>query len=224
MNMIDMVKESAAVAVDGSLYAFVSFPEGSGFTLTIDELKEKLKELALPFFAMPSRLTIVESFPKTISGKLDRKVLKKQIQDDLDAAKNAGASYDNGTILGVLMGAFSEVLRTKVEPTDDFFSLGGDSASAGQTVGMIRFKGEAMDLPNISILDLYTHRTPKALEEHIVRLTTSGEAFVDDIFRSKRMHMQDSSRPRLFEIVSFLVAVLLMFIDSIEVFFYFIII
>jgi hypothetical protein len=53
-----------------------------------------------------------------------------------------------------------------VQPTNKFFSLGGDSASVGQTVGLIRFKGEKIDLPNVSILDLYTHRTkPKALEE-----------------------------------------------------------
>ena len=93
MNMIDIIKESAAVAVDGSLYAFISFPEDSDCTLTIGELKEKLKELALPFFALPSRLTIVESFPKTISGKLDRKVLKKQIEEENEKAQNAGADH-----------------------------------------------------------------------------------------------------------------------------------
>ena len=122
------------------------------------------------------------------------------------------------------MAAFGEVLRTAVEPEADFFSLGGDSASAGQVVGLIRFKGESMDFPQISILDLYTHRTPKALEEHICRLRTSGDACVNDVYRSKRMIMQDKPRPRLFEIVSFMVAMLLMFVDGIEVFWYFIII
>jgi hypothetical protein len=52
-----------------------------------------------------------------------------------------------------------------VQPTNEFSSLGGDSESAGQTVGVIRFKGEKINLPHVSILDLYTHRKPKALEE-----------------------------------------------------------
>jgi non-ribosomal peptide synthetase-like protein len=224
MNKLPIIQESAAVAVNGTLYAFVSLVDGQDSTLTLDILKKSLTEIGLPFFALPSRLTILEEFPKTISGKLDRKVLKVDIEEANKKASEAGAAYDQATVLGVLMAAFSEVLRVTVQPTDDFFSIGGDSASAGQTVGLIRFKGEKIDLPNLSILDMYTHRTPKALEEYIGRTTESGGGFVEDVFRAKRMPTRDSPRPLLFSIVSFLFASFLMFVDGIEVFWYFIII
>jgi non-ribosomal peptide synthetase-like protein len=224
MNKLPIVQESAAVAVDGTIYAFVSLFDGHDSTLTLDILKKSLTEIGLPFFALPSRLTILDKIPKTISGKLDRKVLKNDIVEAHKKAWQAGAAYDQATVLGVLMAAFSEVLRVTVQPTDDFFSLGGDSASAGQTVGLIRFNGEEINLPNVSILDLYMNRTPKALEEYISRTTESGGGSVEDVFRAKRMRIRDSPRPLLFSIVSFLFASCSMFVDGIEIFWYFIII
>jgi non-ribosomal peptide synthetase-like protein len=220
MNMIEIVKESAAVVVDNALYTFISLAPGQ--TMTLEEFKKKLKDLALPFFAMPSRMKVIEEFPKTISGKLDRKVLVQQILEEKERAKNAGAGMDQGTVLGVIMSAFAQILQCEVKPEDDFFLLGGDSASAGQTVGMIRLKGEALGLKNVSILDLYTHRTPKALEAHLA--SNAAQGYVEDIFSFKRKPMQDSPNKRLFDIVTLVVALLLNCTNNMEVFFYFMIV
>eukprot|EP00522_Entomoneis_paludosa_P005036 CAMPEP_0172472556 /NCGR_PEP_ID=MMETSP1065-20121228/68396_1 /TAXON_ID=265537 /ORGANISM="Amphiprora paludosa, Strain CCMP125" /LENGTH=2003 /DNA_ID=CAMNT_0013230703 /DNA_START=85 /DNA_END=6096 /DNA_ORIENTATION=+ len=221
LNMIAVINEAAAVAVDNTIYAFATIAEGK--ELTVGDMKEQLKGFGLPFFAMPGRLMIVDKFPKTISGKLDRKVLKKQIEDANKEAAAAASSGDLNTPLGIFMSVFAEVLKCKVEPDDDFFNLGGDSGSAGQTIGLIRFKGEKIDLPTIAILDLYAHRTPKALAEHIEKMSASGADEVQDVLRAKRLPMQDKPNKRLFDIVTFFVALLFMLIDAFEVTIYFLI-
>lgn len=113
MNELPIVQESAAVTVDGTLCGFVSLvvKGHDDSTLTLDAMTKSSTENGLPFFALPSRLTILETLPKTISGKLDQKVLKNDIEKAIKKASETGSTCDQTTVLGVLLAAFSEVLR-----------------------------------------------------------------------------------------------------------------
>jgi fengycin family lipopeptide synthetase B len=113
MNELPIVQESAAVTVDGTLCRFVSLvvKGHDDSTLTLDAMTKSLTENGLPFFALPSRLTILETLPKTISGKLDQKVMKNDIEKAIKKASETGSTCDQTTVLGVLLAAFSEVLR-----------------------------------------------------------------------------------------------------------------
>ena len=184
-------------------------------------MQKQVKEFGLPFFAVPARLEVVDSFPKTISGKLDRKVLKAKIEEANKAAAEASNAYDQSDALGMILGTFAEILKCKVEPDDDFFTLGGGSATAGQAVGLIRYKGEKIDLPTVSIMDLYQHRTAQKLFEHLQKQAEGGG--VDDVWRAKRMEIEDRPNKCLFDFVTLLVGLILSCIDAFEISIYFMI-
>jgi fengycin family lipopeptide synthetase B len=101
MNELPIVQESAAVTVDGTLCGFVSLvvKGHDDSTLTLDAMTKSSTENGLPFFALPSRLTILETLPKTISGKLDQKVLKNDIEKAIKKASETGATSDQTTAL-----------------------------------------------------------------------------------------------------------------------------
>jgi non-ribosomal peptide synthetase-like protein len=218
MNKLPNIKEAAAIMVDDFLYAIVS-PMDPNLTITLDGLKSGLKAVGLPFFAFPSRLEILAEFPKTISGKLDRKFLKQEIQRQNQIRLADMTECDESTRLGVIVASFKEILKMDIKPDDDFFSLGGDSVAAGQTVGLIRSKGKHIQLPNVSILDLYKFRTPNNLVENFKSMEEDNlDAHVSE---ESSMPLYDRPTPALFKLVSFIVAAIFMFFDGVEIFIYF---
>jgi non-ribosomal peptide synthetase-like protein len=135
------------------------------------ELRAKLRE-TLPSYMTPARYEFIDSLPKLSSGKVDRKALKL-----IELTAPAGVDEEQETPRDAteakLLEAAKRVLPPGPIPFDaDFFTeLGGHSLLAARFVGAVR---ETKALAQVTLHDLYTHRTLRALAAHL-----SGKADYD---------------------------------------------
>jgi amino acid adenylation domain-containing protein len=120
---------------EGGDRRLASYTSGHGEVPTAGELRQHLERL-LPDYMVPSAFVLLDSFPLTASGKIDRKALPAP-----DAALGAAASFvaPRGPVEELLAGIWATVLRLeRVGVEDDFFELGGHSLLATQVVSRIR--------------------------------------------------------------------------------------
>lgn len=84
----------------------------------------------LPDYSVPAVLLILDSFPRNISGKVDRKALLQRAK--AGTVDSASVVVPANPRESLLCDAFAEVLQRTgaAGATDDFFTLGGDSISA----------------------------------------------------------------------------------------------
>jgi amino acid adenylation domain-containing protein len=132
---IQGIKQVAVVARDDDgdgrrLIAYVIPQEGRA--LTVSALRASLEE-KLPSYMQPSSFVILESFPLTASGKVDRRALppparsRQQLDSPYASPKNS--------IEKVLASLWAEVLGVaEVGIHDDFAQLGGDSLLGARIV------------------------------------------------------------------------------------------
>ncbi|HEX5719284.1 MAG TPA: amino acid adenylation domain-containing protein [Thermoanaerobaculia bacterium] len=91
----------------------------------------------LPEYMVPSALVLLDAFPLTPSGKVDRRALPAPDRDDHEALRKH--IPPRTPIEEILAGLWSDVLgRERVGASDDFFVLGGHSLSATRVVARIR--------------------------------------------------------------------------------------
>ena len=108
----------------------------------------------LPEYMVPSAFVVLDRFPLTPNGKLDRRALP---EPDLGAAgENVAPRTAAEETLGGLMAGVLGVESVGV--TDDFFALGGDSIVAIQLVNHARREGLS-----ISPREIFQLRTAEAL-------------------------------------------------------------
>lgn len=89
----------------------------------------------LPDYMIPSALTVLESFPRNVSGKIDRACLPVP---RFITTSGCPANAQEARVCQ----AIAEVLqRPEVGPEDDFFNLGGDSISAIMLCAALRRQG-----------------------------------------------------------------------------------
>jgi amino acid adenylation domain-containing protein len=141
-----------------------------------NDLVESVRRFAaasLPDYAVPSVFVLVDAFPMTVNGKLDRAALPAP--DSAAAAVNAAQIAEAGFGQGlapagehteILRLAFAQVLGLpSVGPADDFFALGGHSLLATRLISRIRAM-MGLDVPLSVVFDL---PTPAALATWLVR-------------------------------------------------------
>jgi non-ribosomal peptide synthetase-like protein len=125
-----------------------------------------LLQSRLPEYMMPKYLDIIEALPLMTSGKVDRKALplaKTLLKAGTRKLVTPGTPMEK---------AMAEIWRTaigvdEISIDDDFFlDLGGHSLVAAHVVTATRQK---LNSDNISVRDLYQHRTIRKLAEHAVR-------------------------------------------------------
>jgi amino acid adenylation domain-containing protein/non-ribosomal peptide synthase protein (TIGR01720 family) len=143
----------ALVTVDGERSRLLGYvvPEPGAEPDPV-QLRAQLLEW-LPDYLRPSALAVLDSWPLTPNGKVDRAALP---------VPEAAVSDQRapGTVLEELLcGAFAEVLGLpEVGMLDDFFELGGHSLLAPGLIGRAERAGLRLD-----IADLFTHRTAAGL-------------------------------------------------------------
>jgi amino acid adenylation domain-containing protein len=123
----EQVKEAAVVmredvAGEKRLVAYITQHEQN--RPSIDDLRAHSKAV-LPEYMVPSAFVILERFPLTPSGKLDRRALPTP---ELDAFASQQYEPPQGEVEQVLAGIWQELLRVeRVGRHDNFFELGGHS-------------------------------------------------------------------------------------------------
>lgn len=115
----------------------------------------------LPAYMVPVRIQVIEEFPTTVGGKLDRSRLPDIALDV--RGKDAQIVAPANEIESYLSGAFSEILH-RSEPVSveaDFFAdLGGDSLSAAMLVTLLREDPRGQW---ITVSDIYEGRSVRAI-------------------------------------------------------------
>jgi amino acid adenylation domain-containing protein/non-ribosomal peptide synthase protein (TIGR01720 family) len=116
---------------DKRLVAYVVAADGDGCYL--DSWREYLRE-RLPGYLVPSALVVMDAFPVTPNGKLDRQALPAP---ELDSDGNGRVPETPHEQL--LCGLFAEVLGvSQVRVDDNFFDLGGHSLLAARLTTRVR--------------------------------------------------------------------------------------
>ncbi|MBF4999582.1 amino acid adenylation domain-containing protein [Nocardia sp. BSTN01] len=122
----------------------------------------------LPSFMVPTAIMIVDRFPLTANGKLDRRALPAPTYDSAVAYRAAGTRVEQ-----VLVDLFAAVLGVDDVGLDhDFFDLGGHSLLATRLVSRIR-----MELGvEVEIRRVFECRTPAELASRIGDATRARSA------------------------------------------------
>lgn len=145
-----------------------------GEEVSADALIEKLAA-RVPEHFVPSALVILETFPLTVNGKIDKLALP---EPKIEGSGAAGR-LPKTELEVCLCAAMSDVLRVpNITMGDDFFLLGGDSISAMTLVASLRKQGFTLR-PK----DIFESRTVEKLLERVdissnhagVREDASGE-------------------------------------------------
>ncbi|MEV6238350.1 amino acid adenylation domain-containing protein [Lentzea sp. NPDC051838] len=89
---------------------------------------------ALPGYMVPSVLSVLDEFPLTANGKVDRAALSA-LPASTDAEVEKPADAEEEVLLGLWRGFFG---TDELSVTDDFFDLGGDSLQAVRLVSLVR--------------------------------------------------------------------------------------
>lgn len=137
---------------------------------TADRICATLADLVPPHM-IPRHISLVERIPYTDNGKIDRKAVTAVLAEAWDGQpgdESAGAPRTQ--LERALCHIVGDILsRDTVGLHDDFFSLGGDSVLATQTVARIR---QWLDSPSLMVADLFAARTVATLGQ----LLSSREA------------------------------------------------
>lgn len=122
----------------------------------------------LPPYMVPARFGLIESLPRSVGGKVDRKSLPDLGPDPGDAQRAVIAPRNE--LEAMIVGAFASALRlnSPISTQDDFFlDLGGDSLSAVAVICTLRKRQETA---SITTRNLYEARTPARLATHAATL------------------------------------------------------
>ncbi|MFF7061854.1 amino acid adenylation domain-containing protein [Pseudomonas sp. NPDC008258] len=140
----EAVREAVVVAVDGAggqyLVAYVVPADAGvmGDTAAQSALQEHLRAALrknLPEYMVPSSLVLLDRFPLTPNGKLDRKALPRPDQAPLEASHVAPTTPLQQQVAEI----WADVLKIdRVGLNDNFFFLGGHSLIATQVTSRIQ--------------------------------------------------------------------------------------
>ncbi|HEY0783342.1 MAG TPA: amino acid adenylation domain-containing protein, partial [Thermoanaerobaculia bacterium] len=117
------------------LVAFVVPARGDAADLTTTLKSALLREL--PEAMVPSALVLLETFPLTANGKVDRRALA-ELAADTGATADSDLVVPRGQVEELVAGIWSTVLGVeRVGREDDFFALGGHSLLATQVMSRL---------------------------------------------------------------------------------------
>nr|WP_197941128.1 non-ribosomal peptide synthetase [Rhodococcus erythropolis] len=123
------VAQSVVVVRSDQLVAYVV--GASGFSVDVDELKLVVGGV-LPGYMVPAHVVVLDAFPLSVAGKLDRRLLPEPVA----VARVWRAPVSSVELL--VASVFESVLGVSgVGLDDDFFELGGNSLIATQVVSRL---------------------------------------------------------------------------------------
>ena len=119
-----------------SLAAFiVPDPKGREFEETV---LLRILEEHLPKHCLPEKFIQLEKLPLTVNGKLDRQMLKHQLESKVGSALSPTKSTMTTTEKGIV-DIWQKILQEPIiQPEDNFFRMGGNSLQAIQVISGIK--------------------------------------------------------------------------------------
>jgi len=134
------------------------------------ELRAFLKE-RLPDYMVPGTFTVLDAFPLTPNGKVDRRRLPAP--EGRRAAARAAFLAPRDGIERAIAGVWRDVLRLDdVGVDDNFFDLGGHSLLLVQVQAKLRDVLER----EIAIVEMFQYPTIRAMATHLARSTAGAPA------------------------------------------------
>ncbi|MBN8219213.1 MAG: AMP-binding protein, partial [Spirochaetes bacterium] len=147
------------------LAAYVIATRGKAFD---EKAAREAMKRTLPSYMIPATFTVLDSFPVTSGGKVDRRSLPAPDRSLRAATGRPAASPAEAALLDLWGRYFAPQL---VEVDDDFFDLGGHSLLATRLVSDLRESGAC---PGISVVDVYEQRTLAACAKRMEALGFAG--------------------------------------------------
>ncbi|MFD7032576.1 amino acid adenylation domain-containing protein [Streptomyces sp. NPDC059917] len=119
---------------------------------------------ALPVYMVPAAVVVLDAFPLTANGKVDRKALPAPTAGPAAGGPGGGASAPRGAREEIVTGILAEVLGAPdLSPEDDFFAFGGHSLPASRAAARLR----AALGTDCAIRDVFEARTARALADRL---------------------------------------------------------
>jgi acyl carrier protein len=151
---------------DRRLVAYVL--PAAGETPAIGGLRDYLRQ-KLPDYMVPSGFVLVNGFPRTSSGKVDRSALPAPDRQSTEASSPYVAP--RSAMERLLAGIWTEVLDVEMGAHDDFFALGGHSLLATRVIARLE-TALGVELP---VRLLFEAPTIAGLARRIVAMEQSEE-------------------------------------------------
>ena len=148
-----LIPDDSSVALDESLIARIKAHIAS----------------QLPPYMVPQHFTMMESFPLTLSGKLDKRKLPIPSQE-ADSDRYATATTETELQVRKIWSQVLNLPEEKISIDANFFTLGGHSLKAAFLVNSIN---EAFEL-DLSVKDFFARQDVKSFSAYIDRLDRSG--------------------------------------------------
>ena len=175
MSQCDSVSESLVLSgenVGQKVLAAYVVRKGSS-PLSASDLSAFLRD-RLPNYMVPSRYLFLDSFPKTINGKIDRTALPPV--ESGEVAREIQYREPETELERDLASIWAQVLSVgQVGREDDFFQLGGSSLLVTRVIAQITTR---LDL-SIPVRDFFANPTIASLSQHLASLSKTDSLKVD---------------------------------------------
>lgn len=188
LNKISGIKQAIVAAkeiIQGekSLVAYLQLEnDADKESVKSNSIKNILKE-KLPDYMIPVVFTLMDKFPLTPNGKIDRKALPTPKVDAIESSENYKAPVNE--IESKLVLIWKEALKRDTVGTDDnFFDLGGHSLLLAQ----VRSKISSVVYKDIPMMELFKYPTISSLAAF---LASDGEENSEVTVR-KKFNTQDN--------------------------------
>ncbi len=140
-----------------------------GDAVDVDRLRG-LARTTLPGFMVPAHIVVLDEFPRTPNGKIDRRALPVP-------GRRSGANVPATPTEAAMVELWCALLDvSEVDPDDNFFDAGGDSLIAVRLFSQIHRMFDN-DLPLATLFDA---PTPRALARVVDELATGVERGADE--------------------------------------------
>jgi acyl carrier protein len=115
----------------------------------------------LPDYMMPAHIVLMDQFPLTRNGKIDKKALPDPESSESHTELHEDAETETEKALSAIWINLLEL--ESISLNDNFFNVGGDSLLAVRLISLIR---KEMGV-EVRISDLFEHPTVKSLAAHL---------------------------------------------------------